>query len=152
MKAQATGDYTLNQCVRCYHSLQHQDTHYLQNLPMFICYLYLNYKERILISTKNLKQIESHVVRHSDRYKAGLIIVQVLMRSVKTHGGLTRGRGMTEIQRLVLALFMPAWKNVNEAMQKLTGVSYQTSEQHICKDISTARQARDVRDTHACAN
>ena len=37
-------------------------------------------------------EAESHVVRHSDRYKAGLIIVQVLMRSVKTHGGLTRGR------------------------------------------------------------
>ena len=44
-----------------------------------------------------------HVVRRSDRIWAGLstdlIIEQVLMRSIKTHGGLTRGNGMTEKQR-----------------------------------------------------
>ena len=36
----------------------------------------------------------------SDRFWAGLspdiIIEQVLMRGIKTHGGLTRGKGMTE--------------------------------------------------------
>ncbi|RUM44711.1 MAG: hypothetical protein DSY80_04110 [Desulfocapsa sp.] len=41
-----------------------------------------------------------HVVRRSDRYWAGLstdlIIEQVLMRSVKTSGSLTRGKGMTD--------------------------------------------------------
>ena len=46
-----------------------------------------------------------HVVRRSDRFWAGLspdlIIEQVLMRSIKTHDGLTRGKGMTENQRLV---------------------------------------------------
>ena len=46
-----------------------------------------------------------HVVRRSDRFWAGLstdlIIEQVPMRSIKTHGGLTRGKGMTEKQRLV---------------------------------------------------
>ena len=67
------------------------------------------------------------------------------MRSVKTHGGLTRGKGMTETQRLVWVLSMPACANINEAMQKLSGVSYETSDQH--KDISTARQDRDVSDT-----
>ena len=44
-----------------------------------------------------------HVVRRSDRFWAGLssdlIIEQVLMISIKTHGGLTRGKGMTEDQR-----------------------------------------------------
>ena len=43
-----------------------------------------------------------HVVRRSDRKWAGLskdlVIEQVLMRSMKTSGGLTRGRGMTEQQ------------------------------------------------------
>ena len=47
-----------------------------------------------------------HVVRRSDRYWAGLstdslAIEQVLIRSVKTRGGLTRGRGMSESQRLL---------------------------------------------------
>ncbi len=44
------------------------------------------------------------VIRRSNRLWAGLssdlIIEQVLMRSLKTSGGLTRGRGMTEHQRL----------------------------------------------------
>ena len=43
-----------------------------------------------------------HVVRRSDRFWAGLspdlVIEQVLMRSMKTSGGLTRRRGMTETQ------------------------------------------------------
>ena len=47
-----------------------------------------------------------HVVRRSDRLWAGLstdlAIEQVLMRSLKTIGGLTRGRGFTEQQRPVL--------------------------------------------------
>ena len=89
-----------------------------------------------------------HVVRRSDRYWAGLstdlVIEQVLMRSVKTTGGLTRGKGMTEIQRLVWLLSMPSCAEINIAMQSLTGNNYVTSEQH--KDCSEARQERDFKD------
>ena len=46
-----------------------------------------------------------HVVRRSDRFWVGASLInvneQVLMRSMKTSGGLTRGPGMTETQRLV---------------------------------------------------
>ena len=51
-----------------------------------------------------------HVVRRSDRLWAGLsvdLIEQVLMRSMKTSGGLMRRRGMTEQQRLTCLLSMP---------------------------------------------
>ena len=62
-----------------------------------------------------------HVVRRSDGYWADLsqylVIEQVLMKSLKTTGGLTRGRGMTEIQRVVWLLSM------NLAMQEPTSVS-----------------------------
>ncbi len=65
-----------------------------------------------------------HVVRRSDQYWAGLstdlIIEQVLMRSVKTTGGLTHDRGMTENQRLVLLLSMLSFAEVNNPMQELT--------------------------------
>ena len=91
-----------------------------------------------------------HVVRRSDRLWAGLstdlVIEQVLMRSMKTSGGLTRGRGMTEQQHLVWVLSMPVCAEINKAMQELTGVNYDTSEQN--KDITKARQARDRIDTH----
>ncbi|KAK3744094.1 hypothetical protein QZH41_005421, partial [Actinostola sp. cb2023] len=98
----------------------------------------------------NFFQDGFHVVRRSDRYWAGLstdlTIEQVLMRSVKTSGGLTRGRGMTETQRLVWLMSIPICAEVNNAMQGLTGVNYQTSEQH--KDASSTRQERDFKDTN----
>jgi len=38
-----------------------------------------------------------HVVCRSSRYWAGLLVIeQVVMRSIKSRGGLTRGRGITE--------------------------------------------------------
>ncbi|CAG2201846.1 unnamed protein product [Mytilus edulis] len=89
-----------------------------------------------------------HVMRRSDRYWAGLssdlMIEQVLMRSVKTAGGLTRGRGMGESQRSQWLLSMPACADMNQAIQELTGVGYYTSDQH--KEESIARQKRDRED------
>ncbi|XP_030846422.1 uncharacterized protein LOC115926106 [Strongylocentrotus purpuratus] len=69
------------------------------------------------------------------------------MRSMKTSGGLTRGRGMTEQQHLIWLLSVPACAEVNNAMQQLTGVNYNSGEQN--QDMTNARQARDMKDTHA---
>ena len=53
---------------------------------------------------------------------------------------------MTEQQRLIWVLSMPVCAEVNKAMQELTGVNYNTSEQN--KDMTKARQARDWKDTY----
>ena len=45
---------------------------------------------------------------------------------------------MTETQRLVWLVAHPVCAEVNNTMQQLTGVQYNTSEQH--KDLTTARQ------------
>jgi hypothetical protein len=88
--------------------------------------------------------------RISDRHWAGLssdlVIEQVLMRGLKTSGGLARGSGMSETQRLVWLLSRGVTSEMNLAMQEFSGVSYETSEQH--KDISSARITRDVNDTY----
>ena len=88
------------------------------------------------------------VVRRSDRFWAGLpsdfVIEQVLMRTVKTTGGLTRGRGLEENQRTRWLLSTPACAQVNEAIQELTGAQYNTSDQH--KDLTKARKERDHMD------
>ena len=90
-----------------------------------------------------------HVVRRSDRLWAGLstdlVIEQVLMRSLKTSGGQTRGRGMTEQQRLIWLLSMPACAETNRVMQEMSGVQYNLGEQN--KDTTKARQKRDAKDT-----
>ncbi len=91
-----------------------------------------------------------HVVCRSDRCWAGLstdlVIRQVLIRSLKTNGGLTRGRGFTEVQRLVWLLSMPACADISQCMQELTGVNSDSSEQY--KDCSQSRIKRDTEDTY----
>ena len=56
------------------------------------------------------------------------------------------GKDMTENQRLQLTwvLANPECAAVNKAMQTFTGRSYNTGMQH--KDVTKARQARDVSD------
>ena len=49
---------------------------------------------------------------------------------------------MTETQRLVWLMAHPVCAEVNNGMQQLTGVQYNTSEQH--KDLTTARQGKDI--------
>ena len=67
------------------------------------------------------------------------------MRSLKTSGGLTRGRGIDESQRTIWSLSMPACVSTNHTMQELSGVMQKTGEQN--KDMSNARQSRDWKDT-----
>ena len=86
-----------------------------------------------------------HVPRSSDRFWAGLssylVIEKVLMRSVKTTGGLTRGRGTGESQRASWLLSMPVCAEINAAMQNLTEIGFSTSEQR--KEMSLSRLKRD---------
>ena len=90
-----------------------------------------------------------HVVRRTNQFWAGLsaylVIEQVLTRNLKTSDGLTRGTSMTELHRLVWYLPRPACTKVNNAMQQLTPVTYQASEQH--KDVSQAEQTRGTVDS-----
>ena len=89
-----------------------------------------------------------HVFQRINCLRAGLstdhVIEQVLMRSLKTTGGLTRERGMTERQQVIWLLSTPMCAEVNHTMLKFTGVSYSTSEQN--KDMTKCRQAGDMKD------
>lgn len=53
---------------------------------------------------------------------------------------------MSESQHLIWLLSMPACADINNAMKNLTGVMYQTSDQH--KDTTKARQESDYKDTN----
>ena len=60
-----------------------------------------------------------HVVRRSDRLwtalSTDLVIKQVLMRTLKASEGLTGGRGITEQQRIIWLLSMPACQALKQA-------------------------------------
>ena len=67
-----------------------------------------------------------HTVRRSNRFWAGLwtdlIIEQVLMRTIKSRGGLTRGRDVTESVRVMWVNSMHRCASVHNAMSNLTGM------------------------------
>lgn len=97
---------------------------------------------------------EFHVVWRSERKWARLTtdlgLEQVLMKSMKMSGGLTRGWGMTEQQRLIWLLSMQVCAEMNSAMLGLTVVSYNTGEQN--KEISESRKNLEMKDTQTLLN
>ena len=73
----------------------------------------------------------------------------MLIRSLKTSGGLTRGRGMAEAQRTMWLLSMPAYAEISQGMKEFSNTTYLTSEQH--KDSTKARISIDNCDMKALA-
>ena len=90
----------------------------------------------------------NHAVRRSQRYWAGLwsdlVIEQTLMRSIKSQGGLTRGKGMKANVRHLWVSSLHYTAGVHEAMTSLTGIKNVSSEQH--KEMSTGRKKVDFSD------
>jgi hypothetical protein len=122
IKAERTGDWalhlqTLSEMLAYFAASGH-------NLYAKAVYVYLTKMQDLENDNFGLYSMFKaghHVLRRSDHYWAGpssdLVIEQVLMRSVKTAGGMTRGRGMTESQRSKWLLSMPACADVNNALQ-----------------------------------
>ena len=93
-------------------------------------------------------QLGYHVIRRSDRHWSGLwsdlVIEQVMMRSIKSVGGLTRGRGVTESVRDQWTLTAHHLASIHDGMTDLTKSQIMTSEQH--SEMSNARIIRDQSD------
>ena len=82
---------------------------------------------------------------HSDRHWNGLrgnfVIEQTLMHSIKTNGGLTRGRGVFEV---LWTLNLNYTSSVHCAMMELTSMVVNTYNQLV--DITEPRQKQDSTD------
>ena len=66
------------------------------------------------------------------------------MRSLKSRGGLTRGRGVTESVRILWTNSMHRCASVHNAMSNLTGMQHKSSEQHV--EMGSSRVKRDHKD------
>ena len=123
----ATGHFNYAKCGRLY--LQR-----MQKLPETNPWLY-----------EQFSQHGYHTVRRSNRYWAGLstdlAIEQIMMRSIKSRGGLTRGRGFTETVRLMWILSMHKCGEVFDSLSSFTGLAHMTSEQHV--EMGESRIHRD---------
>ena len=89
-----------------------------------------------------------HIVRRSDRFWAGLwtdlVIEQMMMRSLKSRGGLTCCRGVTESVRTTWINSMHRCAAIHNSMSTLANVIHRTSEQHV--DLTVSRRQRDMAD------
>ena len=89
-----------------------------------------------------------HIVCRIDRYWNGLwtdlIIEQVMMRSLKSRGGLTKGRDVTESVRTLWISSMHRCAEVHNAMCNLTGLHHASSDQHV--ELTTSRRQHDNND------
>lgn len=87
-------------------------------------------------------------IRRSEKFWSGvwsdMTIEQVLMRAMKTQGGLTHGRGMSESVLIKFILTMIILVEVCNKMEIFCDVSCTTLEQHA--DSKESRITRDVAD------
>ena len=90
----------------------------------------------------------SFTIRRSDKLWAGvwsdMTIDQVLMRAMKTSGGLTRGRGLTDSVLSRWVLSMPSCTELTRNFEEFCGIKFETSEQHV--DLRKANRLRDNSD------
>ena len=100
-----------------------------------------------------------HAVHKSNRYWAGLwtdlVIEQVMLRSIKSQGGLTRGIGITESVCLQWILSMHKCAGIHETMTMMTNMKIKANERHIefvrsrCKhDFQDLLKIQELFDQH----
>ena len=115
-------------------------------LNLFAATGYINYDKSARLHLQNMLNLRIlilgfmsegrlYTVRRSETFWAGLwtdlIIEQVMMQSIKSSGGLTRGRGITESTRQLWLGSMHRCADICNVMGELTGVYPNTSEQHV---------------------
>ncbi|XP_050518957.1 uncharacterized protein LOC126893059 [Diabrotica virgifera virgifera] len=88
------------------------------------------------------------IVRRSDKLCCGtstdMIIEQSMMKSMKTHGGISRGRSTKESVISKWVYGMHAMNTVCEGLQVLANVRMDTTDQHV--DASDSRLIKDAKD------
>ena len=100
-----------------------------------------------------------HTIRRNQRIWAGLwtdlTIEQVIMRSIKSRGGLKKGCGVTESVGMLWINSTHSLSGIHEAMTDLTRLKHKTSVQHaemsdsrIRKDNQTLQQLKAWFDTN----
>ena len=87
-------------------------------------------------------------IRRTDKQYGGIpsdqIIEQLLMRALKTRGGLTRGRGLTEVQQAVWLLSRNVCAEVTNAVHDdLLGLKGGSSEQHVRMGKTSDRRNKE---------
>ena len=97
---------------------------------------------------QQLQEKEFHCVRRTGKFWADLwtdlTIELTMMRSIKSLGGLTRGRRMDESTRNIWISKLRHCAAIEQNMRKITKTAHQTSEQHV--QLGKSRREKDHQD------
>lgn len=129
-------------------------------LPYFHASGHFNYAKVCHLYLQDMMQLESRLspteydkfvtkgfftIRRSHKFWSGIwsdmTIEQVLMRSMKAEGGLSRGRGISDgtLARWIAA--MPIAVDISHQIEEFCGVSFTSTDQHV--DSTNSRRMRD---------
>ena len=126
----------------------------MQRVQEYICRAWMNYQQVTLgltiVSKKKVFMLSEEVKDSGLVSGQTLVVEQVLTRSLKNCGGLSRGRGVNENARTIWIHSMHRLAGVHGAMSALTGQIHQTSDQHV--EEREARIERDQRDKTTLQN
>lgn len=149
IRAERSGDFLLH--LHCVH----------QMLPIFHASGHFNYAKSAHVYLQDSLELLNTLhqendlfvncgyftIRRTEKFWSGvwsdMTIEQVLMRSLKSIGGLTGGRGITATTIATWINSMPTCSRVCEAMEEFAGVRSLSSEQHV--ELRDARQKETVR-------
>ena len=85
-----------------------------------------------------------HTIRRSNKFWGGIstdfAIEQILMRTLKSRSGLTRGRGFTESVRILWIYSMHRCAGIHQFMSDFTELQLATSEQHVEMRVSRIKR------------
>lgn len=150
IRAERSGDFLLH--LHCVH----------QMLPIFHASGHFNYAKSAHVYLQDSLELLNTLhqendlfvncgyftIRRTEKFWSGvwsdMTIEQVLMRSLKSIGGLTGGRGITATTIATWINSMPTCSRVCEAMEEFAGVRSLSSEQHV--ELRDARQKRNSKD------
>ncbi|KAF4531292.1 hypothetical protein B566_EDAN016861 [Ephemera danica] len=135
IRSERTGDWKLHMyCVR-------------KMLPFLAAAGHLNYTKCAYLYYQSMQGLQSKMSEKTEIPWSGvwsdMIIEQSLMRSIKSVGGISHGRGYSESVLCEYINSLPVCAQFSECLEKFTGIESKSSEQH--KDLYASRNKNDIK-------
>ncbi|XP_057307435.1 uncharacterized protein LOC130645457 [Hydractinia symbiolongicarpus] len=108
-------------------------------LNLFAAMGHINYAKNAQLNLQQMVALQQKNPWHHQKFQ--LVIEQALMRSIKTRGGLTRGRGMKDDVRNLWVLSLNSSAFIYEAMTGVSGLTVKANEQQV--EMGASRCSED---------
>ena len=148
IRAERTADWSLHlYCIQAMvpHFNAGGNIHYAKAAPLYLQQMHDLPNKIPPEGYRKITEDGYFTVRRRHEFWSGIwtdmVIEQDLMRAMKSQGGVTRGRGLTESVLIQWVMSSQACLELRSGLEKFTGVHRNTSEQHV--DLRESRRKKD---------